>query len=199
MQITGNNSSGFNDESTKYCTIYCSIPSTELNSISSKLTNNKNVYSSIYITAEAKFNLVTRRGTWGQQNTIYQAGTECYICSCTLSPGGGSMWSSNNPAESVSGKYAIFKANIETQEPISSNNIKTVHICPDGILIGKASNNSAVLYIDSSGGFHIDYYRPKAGLTETINVLSIDTSRNFKSDVFQLKQSTTSSTPSSGS
>ena len=200
VTIAGNNGSGFNnDPSTKYCTIYCSIPSNELNSISSKLTNNKSYYNSIYITAEAIFKLETRRGTWGQKNTIYEAGTKRYICSCTLSPGGGSMWSSNNPAESVSGKYAIFKANIETQKPISSNNIKTVHICPDGILIGKAGNNSAVFYIDSSGGFYIDYYRPTAGLVENINILSIDTDRNFKSDVFQLKQTTTSSTPSSES
>ena len=197
VTIAGNNSSGFNDISTKYCTIYCSIPSNELNSISSKLTNNKSYYNSIYITAEAAFNLETKSGTWGQRNTIYQAGTERYICSCTLSPGGGSMWSSNNPADSVSGKYTIFKANIETQEPISSNNIKTVHICPDGILIGKAGNNSAVFYIDSSGGFYIDYYRPTpGGAGEKINILSINTLGKCTSGVFQLKQTTTSSSES---
>ena len=127
-------------------------------------------------------------------DAIYEAGTICYLYPYTRNSSGGSIWTSSIPSGLL---YDIF--NISTTELIStdSGNTTTVSICRDGILIGRASNKSAVLYIDKDGGFNIDYYRPKADSDERIKVLSIDTSRTFASDVFQLKQSTTASSTES--
>lgn len=196
VPIAGNNSSGFSKkEETKWCTIYCSFTSEQLNTASLDLTNFKNNYKSIYITAEATFNLGVDIGTLNKpHDAIYAAGTICYVYPYTRNSSGGSIWTSSIPSGLL---YDIF--NISTTELIStdSGNTTTVSICRDGILIGRASNKSAVLYIDKAGGFNIDYYRPKADSDERINVLSIDTSGYCYSDVFQLRQSTTASSAES--
>lgn len=204
VTIAKNTSAGFNtSESTKYCVIYCSFTPEQLNTASLKLYNGKNIYKSIYITAEATFKLETNDGTWGQQETIYGAGTVCKICSRISDSSGASEWLSSNPADSAIGRYIIFKADAEIQKGSSSDDIKTVHICPDGILIGRASNKSAILYIDNDSRFHIEYYKPETptkdnnyAVSKKINILSIDTSGKCESDVFQLKPSTTTSTES---
>ena len=204
VTIAKNTSAGFNtSESTKYCVIYCSFTPEQLNTASLKLYNGKNIYKSIYITAEATFKLETNDGTWGQQETIYGAGTVCKICSRISDSSGASEWLSSNPADSAIGRYIIFKADAEIQKGSSSDGIKTVHICPDGILIGRASNKSAILYIDNDSRFHIEYYKPETptkdnnyAVSKKINILSIDTSGKCESDVFQLKPSTTTSTES---
>lgn len=188
--IAGNSSSGFSKSSeTKWCTIYCSFTSTQLNNASSDLTQNRSNYKSIYITAEATFNLGVDKGTWGvEHGAIYKAGTACELYSCNLNSSGGSIWTSGAPANFSSG---IFKVSTTKLKSAGSNNgITTVSICPDGILIGKASNNSAVLYVNNDG-FHIEYCIPKVGdkntTTERINVLSISTAGICKSGVFALK------------
>ena len=190
VPIAGNSSSGFSKSSeTKWCTIYCSFTSSQLNTASSKLTQNRSNYESIYITAEATFNLGVDKGTWGAyHNAIYEAGKACKLYSCNLNSSGGSIWTSGAPANYSSGIFKVSTTKLENVD--SDNGITTVSICPDGILIGKASNNSAVLYVNSEG-FHIEYHIPKVGdkstKTETINVLSISTAGTCKSDVFALK------------
>lgn len=193
VPIAGNSSSGFSKSNeTKWCTIYCSFTSSQLNDASLKLTQNRSNYGSIYITAEATFNLGVDKGTWGAyHNAIYEAGKACKLYSCNLNSSGGSIWTSGAPANYSSGIFKVSTTKLENVD--SDNGITTVSICPDGILIGKASNKSAVIYIDKDGGFHIEYHIPKVGdkntKTETINVLSISTAGigTCKSDVFALK------------
>ena len=194
--ITRNSSSDFSgSRDTKWCTIYCSFTSDQLNTASSNLLKGKNIYKKIYITAEAIFNLGVDKGTLGgYHKAIYEAGKTCKLYSCNLNPSGGSIWTSGAPANYSSG---IFKVSTTKLKKVDSDNgITTVSICPDGILIGKASNNSAVLYVNDDG-FHIEYHIPKVGdkntRTETIKVLSISTAGGCESDVFQLKQPTTTS------
>ena len=200
VTITRNSSSGFSGSSdTKWCTIYCSFTSDRLNTASSNLLNGKNIYEKIYITAEAIFNLVVDKGTLGgYHKAIYEAGKTCELYSCNLNPSGGSIWTSGAPANYSSGIFEVSTTKLENVD--SDNGITTVSICPDGILIGKASNNSAVLYVNSEG-FHIEYHIPKVDdkntKTETINVLSISTSGECESAVFQLKQPTTTSSTTS--
>lgn len=167
----------------KYCTIYCSFTSTELATASQKIIENKYAYNHIYITADVTFDLKTTSGIWGQKSTIYKAGSSCKLSSCTPNSSGESMWSSGTPANS---NKDILTANITTLES-SAGVAKTsqVHICSDGILIGKAKNNSAIFYIDDKG-FNIKYYWP--GSEKAINILSISSdSGSCTSDVFALK------------
>ena len=200
VTITRNSSSGFSGSSdTKWCTIYCSFTSDRLNTASSNLLNGKNIYEKIYITAEAIFNLGVDKGTLGgYHKAIYEAGKTCELYSCNLNSSGGSIWTSGAPANYSSGIFEVSTTKLENVD--SDNGITTVSICPDGILIGKASNNSAVLYVNSEG-FHIEYHIPKVGdkntKTERINVLSISTAGDCESDVFQLKQPTTTSSTTS--
>ena len=184
VNISENRSSGFGvEKATKFCTIYCSFTSSELADISKKLTNNRSVYKKISITATATFNLETGDGTWGQQKTIYGAGTSCYLNSCTLNSSGGSIWSSLSYPANSSGN--IFTTNI-TSRKINPIAAETVHICPDGILIGKAKNNSAIFYIDDKG-FNIKYYRPGGKVYNILSIYAED--GKCESDVFQLKTS----------
>ena len=166
----------------KYCTIYCSFTSSELATASKRIIENKYAYNYIYITAEARFDLETTSGFWGQKSTIYKAGSSCKLSSCTSNSSGGSMWSSGTPANSSKN---ILTANITTLEP-STGVAKTsqVHICSDGILIGSAKDKAAILYIDNTG-FNIKYYCPAA--SKVINVLSIDDHNTRTSEVFALK------------
>ena len=144
----------------------------------------------IYITAEAIFNLGVDKGTLGgRHNAIYEAGKTCELYSCNLNPSGGSIWTSGVPANYSSGIFEVSTTKLKKAD--SDNGITTVSICPDGILIGKASNNSAVIYIDKDGGFHIEYHIPKVDdkntITKPINVLSINTAGHWESEVFALK------------
>lgn len=167
------------------CTIYCSISSKDLDSVSSKLRNNVGKYNYIYITADATFKLGVGRSPIGiYHEAIYEAGTNCYVYSCPFDTLGGSMWTSGG------GSFAnsltnIFTITATTESPITgSKDISTVGICQDGILIGKSKNNSATLYIDDDG-FHIKYY----GLNTEKNILSITPLGICSSNVFQLKTS----------
>lgn len=190
VPIAGNSSSGFSKSSeTKWCTIYCSFTSGQLNTASSRIYNNKNIYKSIYITAEATFNLGVDKGTWGvHHKAIYEAGKTCKLYSCNLNSSGGSIWTSGTPANYSSGIFKVSTTKLETVD--SDNGITTVSICPDGILIGKASNNSAVLYVNNDG-FHIEYHIPETNkpheAAKKINVLSISTAGHWESEVFALK------------
>lgn len=201
VTITRNSSSGFSgSRDTKWCTIYCSFTSDRLKTASSNLLNGKNIYKKIYITAEAIFNLGVDKGTLGgYHKAIYEAGKTCELYSYNFNSSGGSIWTSGAPANYSSGIFEVSTTKLKNVD--SDNGITTVSICPDGILIGKASNNSAVIYIDKDGGFHIEYHIPKVGdkntITEIINVLSISTAGTCKSDVFQLKQPTTTSSTTS--
>ena len=200
VTITRNSSSGFSgSRDTKWCTIYCSFTSDQLKTASSNLLNGKNIYEKIYITAEAIFNLGVDKGTLGgYHKAIYEAGKTCELYSYNFNSSGGSIWTSGAPANYSSGIFEVSTTKLKNVD--SDNGITTVSICPDGILIGKASNNSAVLYVNDDG-FHIEYHIPKVGdkntITERINVLSISTSGKCESAVFQLKQPTTTSSTTS--
>ena len=184
VNISENGSSGFSDEkATKFCTIYCSFTSSELAKASEEITKYRSVYKKISITATATFNLETRNGTWGSQKTIYAAGTSCYLNACTSNSSGGSIWSSSKSPANSSGN--ILTANI-TSRKINPIAAETVHICPDGILIGKAKNNSAIFYIDDKG-FNIKYYRPGGKVYNILSIYAED--GKCESDVFQLKTS----------
>ena len=79
----------------------------------------------------------------------------------------------------------IFKVYITVNSNIDSGKITTVSICPDGILIGKAKDNSAVFYINDNG-FNIVCYNPGFG-SNPKKVLSIDKNGHSESDIFELK------------
>ena len=181
------------DPVTKYCTIYCSFTSSELATMSKKIIDNKNTYKKIYITAQARFDLATNKGTFGMKETIYTAGTSCYLQACNSNSTGASIWSS--VAHPSGSSNIILTVNTVRLNSVSSEDTKTVHICSDGILIGNASNRAAVLCIDDKNNvFNIKYYRPSGSSADVINVLSIDDNKKYSSDVFALKSEIPKST-----